>query len=180
MLLWSIQSDEVYDALCSAERLSASWESVYSRWRVAYRWIAGEMSARHVQTGGAPPTWAWHSCGGCGRSPDEETLVALLGGQAGSGKTLVLDVPDELAVLTRYGYWNDLLVLCDLPLADRDLEELICFQEGRDQTHEADSAAIMSSEADSPDEFLQPPIEGAAAQLVERLRKWRILDEHSQ
>ncbi len=48
------------------------------------------------------------------------------------------------------------------------------------ETDAADSAAIMSSEADSPDEFLQPPIEGAAAQLVERLRKWRILDEHSQ
>ena len=34
------------------------------------------------------------------------------------------------------------------------------------QPSEVDSAAIMSCEAD---EFLQPPIEGAAAQLAERL-----------
>ena len=48
------------------------------------------------------------------------------------------------------------------------------------ETHEADSAAIMSSEADATDEFLRPPVEGVASQLVERLLKLRIQDEHSQ
>ena len=36
------------------------------------------------------------------------------------------------------------------------------------ETDEADSAAIMSSEAD---EFLKPPIEGAAEALLERLHR---------
>ena len=36
------------------------------------------------------------------------------------------------------------------------------------ETDEADSAAIMSSEAD---EFLQSPIEGVAAQLAERFHR---------
>ena len=39
------------------------------------------------------------------------------------------------------------------------------------ETHEADSAAIMSAEAD---DFLAPPIENAAEALVERLHRQKL------
>lgn len=120
--LWTFQYSRVVDALARG-RWVAPWEATPENWRPAYRWMATELDrslvARGLPRSSGAPIWCWHSCS---TGEDAETVVGTpptgttafwLFGSRDACRGLVrleLDVPPDLALLSSYSRFNDVLV----------------------------------------------------------------------
>lgn len=130
MRLWSYQHPSVLETLQHGERYVCRWEHVPGeRWQNAFRWMAGQMQHRGIPIGDYPPVWAWHSVNRLGGKPDMDCASALLFGyQLAQGiEILELEVPDQLALPSCYGYWGNVLnsFIDDLEPEAQDIEN--CF-----------------------------------------------------
>lgn len=113
MRLWTFQADTSIEELKKDSLLTVKWSRYPSHglWTKAYQWMALEMETKGIPCAGNAPIWAWHSCSVYGKSPTLDhaaNLLSQLELQAGI-QTIELECPDELALLTRYGAWNEVL-----------------------------------------------------------------------
>ncbi len=113
MRLWTFQSITSIQELEQNGILTARWDRYrdHDKWKSAYHWISEQMEQRGIPCEGNAPIWAWHSCGKLGQAPTLSTARNLLSDlelEAGV-KTIELECPDHLALLSNYGPWNDIL-----------------------------------------------------------------------
>ncbi|MCG8332589.1 MAG: DUF3841 domain-containing protein [Chitinophagales bacterium] len=113
MKLWTYQSLNAVEQLEQSGELLTPW-SYYppkDSFALAYRWIGQNMIDKGVNCKGYAPIWAWHSCGAYKAPPTNDTasnLLSILQLEAGI-KLITFECPDELAVLSNYGPWNEIL-----------------------------------------------------------------------
>ena len=111
--LWSFQSHQSVRELQDTGMLLARWDrySETDPFALAYRWIQSQMLYKKTDHQMHAPVWAWHSCGAFGQAPkikDARALLSDLELEAGI-QTIELECPAELALLSRYSIWNDVL-----------------------------------------------------------------------
>lgn len=115
MRLWTFQSQQSITELTDSGILRARWSrnSYRGIWKIAYEWMRDEMEAKRIPCREHAPIWAWHSCGQYGRGPTLGDASNLLSqNELNEGiSTIEFECPDELALLTRYGPWNDIIHL---------------------------------------------------------------------
>lgn len=103
MILATFQSLSRVEQLAADGALVGSWEHAQSP--DGYRAMVAAMERAGVDTGGAPPIWAWR---GALRLIDAKLLLAEHELRAGYA-TVEFDAPAALAVESDYGAWNDFL-----------------------------------------------------------------------
>lgn len=113
MRLWTFQALPAIQVLQHRGALTVHWNQYSKRdpFLGAYRWMAAQMQQRRLPLNGGAPLWAWHSCGGYGRGPSLDVagnLLSLAQIEAGM-KTVELECPDDLVLLSSYHYWNDVI-----------------------------------------------------------------------
>ena len=113
MKLWTYQSLDAVEQLEQSGRLLTPWShySPKDTFGPAYRWMAKSMLGKGIDCGAYAPVWAWHSCGAYEAPPTDDTasnLLSILQLEAGI-KLLSFECPDELAVLSHYGPWNEII-----------------------------------------------------------------------
>lgn len=110
MRLWTIQNTTLLKSK-SRSPLIADWSQTPVNWRFAYEWMASQYARRIGEELANAPFWCWHSCNGrIGSPPTVETINSLLGDWgywAKKKRVLVIDVPDECALLSSYCRWNE-------------------------------------------------------------------------
>ncbi len=136
MVLWTIQSKEVYERLqndgiytCD-ENKSSLLE--YKEFQKAYEWLTKKMEQKIGHSNVKYPVWAWYSSDGKHKKPD-----LRLSGYGERGEELVcleIEIPDEKVVLSDLDLWH--FVLGDMYLFDED-EELEDFEEASKEKKEA-------------------------------------------
>ncbi len=131
MRLYSYQHPSVIETLRKGKRYVCSWEHVPGeRWQNAFRWMAQQMAERDIPIGEKAPVWAWHSVNRFGGKPDEDCANALLFGyQMAQGiDVLELVVPDQMALASCYGVWNNVLDIF-IDGVEPEVEQVAnCFQ----------------------------------------------------
>ncbi len=130
MRLWSYQHPSVLETLQRGEPYVCSWEYVPGeRWQNAFRWMGEQMTQRGIPIGEHAPVWAWHSVYRLGGKPDDDWADGLLFGyQKAQGiELLELEAPDEMALPSCYGWWNEILdrFIDASPLDEQEIEH--CF-----------------------------------------------------
>lgn len=122
MLLWSIQSEEVYEIIQKEGVYRCGETYVDPDFKNAYDWLVGEMVKRigPQPEGVRYPVWAMHTWYGKREKPD---FRSLRWEWCEKGKTFIcleIDIPDDKVVLSDYDYWHS--VLNDFPLTKSEEE----------------------------------------------------------
>ncbi|MFC5824347.1 DUF3841 domain-containing protein [Nonomuraea insulae] len=113
MRLWTVQHRAVLESLEDAGELVGDWARILvGDYRACYEEMVAEMARRGLDCGGRPPVWAWEGPDTrdnnvaitaemllCPETPEEYARYVVLD----------LDVPDETALISSYGRWNDFL-----------------------------------------------------------------------
>jgi Domain of unknown function (DUF3841) len=110
--LWTFQRVTILDALRRDDPYRARWDFTPMNWRVAYRWMASQLSKRVGHIYQSPPVWCWHSCNGKEGAPPTVGTARLLLSDYDFEQgmvMLILSVPEELTLLSSYFGWNQLL-----------------------------------------------------------------------
>jgi hypothetical protein len=110
--LWTFQQATVVPALKGPTTYRASWPETPANWRIAYEWMAKQLSEATNGAANDAPIWCWHSCNGrLGNAPTVGTAAFLLSEyQIGQGMVAVeLAVPVEFVLLSSYHAWNSFL-----------------------------------------------------------------------
>ncbi|MEZ4883351.1 MAG: DUF3841 domain-containing protein [Chitinophagales bacterium] len=147
MRLWTFQAKQSIEELLKEGILTAKWERYNSpTWKRAYEWMRDQMEMKSIDCKGNAPIWAWHSCGGVyGKSPtleDASNLLSLLEIESGV-QTIEFECPDEFALLSSYGAWNNevldyfIIGVKEVILPTQKLKEL--FEVSPQNLHESDS-----------------------------------------
>jgi len=110
--LWSFQSMDACEQLDKIGNLQVEWRFTPINWRPTYEWMTREMVSRGIEMDGHAPVWAWHSCEGQQQSPPTLGTARnqLTDKQILEGVCIVeFDAPENLALLSSYNRFNDLL-----------------------------------------------------------------------
>ncbi len=130
MKLWTYQHPAVLKRLLAGKRYVVPKRAYPpNHWQNAYVWVREKMNKQGIAVGANNPIWAWHSVGRLYGKPDADCANALLSGMEleRGVVTLELQVPDDLALLSHYGEWNELMhALFDQTAYDPELEDA-CF-----------------------------------------------------
>lgn len=115
MKLWTFQNSKSVDELLKTGTLVAKWERYKDmpNWENAYRWMASQMIQRKINCSKNAPIWAWHSCNTYQKAPTLDDARALLSDfEIETGiKVVEFECPDDIALLSFYSIWNDILDL---------------------------------------------------------------------
>lgn len=131
--LWTFQRIRVVEELKNTGILEAKWEDYWEEgsFTKAYRWMANQMLMRGINFTNAP-IWAWHTCRKYEHAPrliDARCLLSDIDLESGI-QTIEFECPAELALLSGYGMWNQMLHENFLPgkeapAVDRKTESLL-------------------------------------------------------
>ncbi|MEJ3653728.1 hypothetical protein WEH80_12160 [Actinomycetes bacterium KLBMP 9759] len=104
MIVRTFQRRVRVERLLSTGRLDGDWALVIPGYEPAYRGMVAAMARAGVDTEGRPPIWGWHgrlTLADAAMLFDAEHELSL------GFATVDLAAPDELAVSSDYGAWND-------------------------------------------------------------------------
>ncbi len=124
MRLWTFQSIKSVQELESTGELFVKWDRYQDdRWKAAYQWMSKQMKKNGIDCAAFAPIWAWHSCGEIGAAPtltDARYLLSDIELENGI-KTIELECPTEIVLLSNYSVWTELL---DLFLVDKTQQKI--------------------------------------------------------
>lgn len=105
--LYSIQLSKVATHITSTDRYVADWTHIDTTWQPAYQHMCAAMKACTIDIGNHAPIWAW-------AEPKEklqqlaEELLSEQDWEQGVS-VIELHVPKDVALLSSYFHWNELL-----------------------------------------------------------------------
>lgn len=109
MFLYPILSPGQYQVLTTRGRLTSRWRRVTPDFLAAYRWMAAAMFRHGINTHGHPPVWAWHSYKPPYRHKPDLRASYHLAPPGTRAIRLVIDLPDQLALLSDFDAWHAVL-----------------------------------------------------------------------
>lgn len=111
MRLWTFQSKAVAALLKAGNMHQCDWQYVPKNWRPVYQFMVDQMQQKAIPIQNQAPVWAWHSCEGWQKPPTLAVARDLLSDiELEFGVvTIEFELPDNLALLSNYNRYCDLL-----------------------------------------------------------------------
>ena len=127
--LWSFQSRLFVDKLNLEGIATPDWQDLLPSVRLAYEWMANQLSLKTKCETNLPPIWAWAMFDNCVEPNLEAGRQLLSQNELNRGVVLIeFDAPAALTLLSCYEIWNQFLDLAiDLERAPEDLDWLRMF-----------------------------------------------------
>lgn len=118
--LWTFQSEARLQRLLCDGFLLGNWDQAACSHNieVAYRYMSLKMAARGLQCGDNPPVWAWHSCGGYQKAPDNQVARMMLSDhEIIHFKIMLLSLkcPTNQFLASDYSAWCDFFYFAPIP-----------------------------------------------------------------
>lgn len=130
MILWTIQSEEVYRKLLDTGYYHCEFSrSHMQEWKRQYDWLVEQMKKRigPPPTGVTYPVWAWHTWRKGRRKPDLRNERWGNGWKGDQFVRMEIDVPVSEVLCSDFDAWSIILLdgfLCDSEEEDNRLESI--------------------------------------------------------
>lgn len=113
MILWTIQSEEVYQKILNTGYYRCDFDKAdMKEWKTQYDWLSAQMKKRigEAPAGVEYPVWAWYQWEGERKKPDLRRERWGNGWKGERFACLEIDVPDGKVLLSDFDTWSIILL----------------------------------------------------------------------